>query len=88
MCDAPDYAVRIVLGQRVDRIPHVIYYASMTLNGAQLNYSTTEKEMLAVLFALKNFRFYLIGCKIIVFTDYLLTKKDAKASLIRWVLLL
>ncbi|XP_024037598.1 uncharacterized protein LOC112097214, partial [Citrus clementina] len=93
MCDASDYAVGAVLGQRVDRIPHVIYYASMTLNDAQLNYSTTEKEMLAVVFALEKFRSYLIGCKIIVFTDhaalkYLLTKKDAKARLIRWVLLL
>ena len=89
MCDASDYAVGAVLGQRVDRIPHVIYYASMTLNAAQLNYSITEKEMLAVVFALEKFRSYLIGCKIIVFTDhaalkYLLTKKDAKARLIRW----
>ncbi|KAK9174912.1 hypothetical protein WN944_026916 [Citrus x changshan-huyou] len=48
ICDASDYAVGAILGQRVDRIPHVIYYASMTLNDAQLNYSTTEKEMLAV----------------------------------------
>ena len=55
MCDASDYAVGAVLGQRVDRIPHVIYYASMTLNDAQLNYSTTEKEMLAVVFALEKF---------------------------------
>ncbi|KAH9773330.1 hypothetical protein KPL71_013298 [Citrus sinensis] len=93
MCDASDYAVGAVLGQRDDRIPHVIYYASMTLNDAQLNYSTTEKEMLAVVFALEKFRSYLIGYKIIIFTDhaalkYLLTKKDAKARLIRWVLLL
>ena len=92
MCDAFDYAVGAVLRQRVDRIPYV-YYASMTLNDAQLNYLTTEKEMLAVVFALENFRSYLIGCKIIVFTDhatlkYLLTKKDAKVRLIRWVLLL
>ncbi|KAH9686903.1 hypothetical protein KPL70_014565 [Citrus sinensis] len=61
MCDASDYAVRAVLGQRVDRIPHVIYYASMTLNDAQLNYSTTEKEMLAIVFALEKFQSYLIG---------------------------
>ncbi|KAH9659498.1 hypothetical protein KPL70_023866 [Citrus sinensis] len=61
MCDASDYTVGAVLGQRVDRIPHVIYYASMTLNDAQLNYSTTEKEMLAVVFALEKFRSYLIG---------------------------
>ena len=50
MCDASDYAVGAVLGQR--GIPYVIYYASMTLNDVQLNYSTTEKEMLAVVFAL------------------------------------
>ena len=71
----------------------MIYYANRTLNDAQLNYSTTEKEFLAVVFALKKFRSYLIGSQIIVYTDhaalkYLLTKKDAKARLIRWVLLL
>ncbi|KAK9209124.1 hypothetical protein WN944_001488 [Citrus x changshan-huyou] len=93
MCDASDYVIGAVLGQRLDRVPYVIYYASMTLNDAQLNYSTTEKEMLAVVFALDKFRSYLIGCKVIIFTDhaalkYLLTKKDAKARLIRWVLLL
>ncbi|KAH9723597.1 hypothetical protein KPL70_007175 [Citrus sinensis] len=85
--------VTTVLGQRLDRVPYVIYYASMTFNDAQLNYSTTEKEMLAVVFALDKFRSYLIGCKVIIFTDhaalkYLFTKKDAKARLIRWVLLL
>ena len=66
MCDASDYAVGAVLGQRVDKMPHVIYYASKTLNDAQLNYSTTEKELLAVVFALDKFRSYLIGSKIIV----------------------
>ncbi|XP_070672096.1 uncharacterized protein [Malus domestica] len=48
MCDASDYAVGAVLGQRVNKVPYVIYYASRTLNDAQLNYSTTEKELLAV----------------------------------------
>jgi hypothetical protein len=52
MCDASDYAVRIVLGQCVDKLPHVIYYESMTLNNTQLNYSTMEKELLVVVFAL------------------------------------
>ena len=52
MCDASDYAVGAVLGQRIDKLPHVIYYASRTLNNAQLNYSTTEKEFLAIIFAL------------------------------------
>ncbi|KAK1592968.1 hypothetical protein Q3G72_033518 [Acer saccharum] len=93
MCDASDYAVGAVLGQRVDKIPHAIYYASRTLNDAQLNYSTTEKELLAVIFVLEKFRSYLIGAKVIVFTDhsalrYLLQKKDAKPRLIRWILLL
>ncbi|KAM1185754.1 hypothetical protein ACFX2G_015334 [Malus domestica] len=93
MCDASDYALGAVLGQRKDKKPHVIYYASQTLNDAQLNYSTTEKELLAVVFALDKFRSYLIGTKIIVFTDhaalkYLLTKKEAKPRLIRWMLLL
>ena len=43
MCDASDYAIGDVLGQRIDKLPHVIYYASRTMNDAQLNYSTTEK---------------------------------------------
>ncbi|BBN70473.1 transposable element gene, partial [Prunus dulcis] len=63
MCDASDYAVGAVLGQRVHNVPHAIYYASRTLNDAQLNYSTTEKELLAVIFALEKFRSYLIGTK-------------------------
>ncbi|KAM0955914.1 hypothetical protein ACFX2A_024750 [Malus domestica] len=80
MCDASDYAVGAVLGQRVNKLPHVIYYASRTLNDAQLNYSTTENELLAVIFALEKFISYLIGTKVIVFSDhtalkYLLTKK-------------
>ncbi|KAM1543676.1 hypothetical protein ACFX1Z_013310 [Malus domestica] len=93
MCDASDYALGAVLGQRKNKLPHVIYYASRTLNDAQLNYSTTEKELLAVVFALDKFRSYLIGTKVIVFTDhaalkYLFTKKEAKPRLIRWMLLL
>ncbi|CAN6718914.1 unnamed protein product [Malus baccata var. baccata] len=93
MCDASNYALGAVLGQRKDKRPHVIYYASRTLNDAQLKYSTTEKELLAVVFALDKFRSYLIGTKVIVFTDhaalkYLLTKKEAKPHLIHWMLLL
>ncbi|CAN6695308.1 unnamed protein product [Malus baccata var. baccata] len=93
MCDASDYALGAVLGQRKNKQPYVIYYASRTLNDAQLNYSTTEKELLAVVFALNKFRSYLIGTKVIVFINhaalkYLLTKKEAKPRLIRWMLLL
>nr|XP_016483010.1 PREDICTED: uncharacterized protein LOC107803755 [Nicotiana tabacum] len=70
---------------------HPIYYACRTLNGAQLNYTLTEKEMLAVVFAFHKFRSYLIGSKVIVYTDhdalrYLIDKKESKSRLIRWVL--
>ena len=93
MCDASDYAVGAVLEQRKDKKLHVIYYASRTLDEAQMNYATTEKELLAVVFALDKFRSYLVGAKIIIYTDhaaikYLLTKKDAKPRLLRWILLL
>ncbi|KAL4272587.1 hypothetical protein GQ457_13G012660 [Hibiscus cannabinus] len=65
MCDVSDYAVGAVVGQRKGKIFHPIYYASKTLNDAQVNYTTTEKEMLAVIFAFDKFRSYLIGTKII-----------------------
>jgi hypothetical protein len=55
MCDISDYVIGAVLGQRIDILPHVIYFTSMTLNDAQLSYSTTEKELLAVIFALDKF---------------------------------
>ncbi|KAL4348564.1 hypothetical protein GQ457_17G011490 [Hibiscus cannabinus] len=63
MCDASDYAVGAVLGQRKGKIFHPIFFASKTLNDAQVNYATTEKEMLAVIFAFDKFRSYLIGTK-------------------------
>ena len=84
MCDASDYVVGVVLGQRREGKPFVIYYASRTLNSTQMNYSTAEKELLAVVFALDKFHASLLGSPITIFTDhaalkYLLTKKDAKA---------
>ena len=93
MCDASDLAIGAVLGQREEGKPYVVYYARKTLNEAQRNYTTTEKELLAVVYALDKFRAYLVGSDIIIFTyhsalKYLLTKKNAKARLIRWVLLL
>ena len=93
MCDASDYAIGAVLGQKREKIFQVIYYASRTLNDAQFNYATTEKELLAIVFAFDKFKPYLIGNKVVVHTDhsaikYLMTKKDTKPRLIRWVLLL
>ena len=79
MCDASDFAIGVVLGQRDDGKPYVIYYASKTLNEVQRNYTTTEKELLAVDFTLDKFCAYLVGYFIVVFTDhsalkFLLTK--------------
>ena len=93
MRDASDYAVGVVLRQRLDKKPTGICYASKTLIEAQINYTTSEKELLVVVYALKKFRPYILGSKIIIYTDhaalkYLLSKKEAKPRLIRWVLLL
>ena len=93
MCDASDYALGAVLGQRKNKQFQPIYYASRTLNDTQQNYTTTEKELLAVVFAFEKFRSYLLLSKVIVYTDhaalkYLMAKKDAKPRLIRWILLL
>ena len=93
MCDASNLAIGAVLGQREDGKPHVVYCARKTLNEAQRNYTTTEKELLEVVYALDKLRAYLVGSNIVIFTDhsalkYLLTKQNAKARLIRWVLLL
>nr|GFB86169.1 hypothetical protein [Tanacetum cinerariifolium] len=93
MCDASDYAVGAVLGQRIEKHFRPIHYAIKTMNQAEANYTTTEKEMLAIVYASENFRSYLIMNKSIVYTDhsalkYLFAKKDAKARLLRWILLL
>ncbi|GJX51807.1 putative nucleotidyltransferase, ribonuclease H [Tanacetum coccineum] len=90
MCEASDFAVGAVLGQRIDGKFKPIYYASKTLNDAQAHYTTTEKELLAVVFSFDKFRPYLILSKTIVYTDhsalkYLFSKQDAKPRLIRWV---
>jgi len=92
-CDASDYAIGAMLGQRKGRIFHTIYYASKVLNEAQNNYATTEKELLAIVFALEKFRSYLVGSKIVIYIDhaaikYLLRKADSQPRLIRWILLL
>ena len=93
MCDASDYAMGAVLGQKTNKMFRAIYYASKTFNEAQENYSTTEKEMSAMVFACEKFRPYILGSHVIIHTDhtaikYLMTKKETKTRLIRWVLLL
>ena len=82
-----------VLGQRTKKIFKAIYYVNKTFNGAQENFSTKKNEILALVFACEKFRPYILGSHVIIHTDhaaikYLMEKKDAKARLIRWVLLL
>ncbi|GJY89965.1 reverse transcriptase domain-containing protein [Tanacetum coccineum] len=85
MCDASDFAIGAVLGQRKNKHFQPIHYASKTMNEAQTHYTTTEKELLAVVYAFEKFRSYLVMSKSIVYTDhsaikYLFAKKDAKAK--------
>nr|GEW62301.1 reverse transcriptase domain-containing protein [Tanacetum cinerariifolium] len=93
MCDANDFAIGAILRQRQEKHFRLIHYASKTMTEAESNYITTEKEMLVVVYAFEKFRSYLIINKRIVYTDhsalkYLFAKKDSKARLLRWVLLL
>ncbi|XP_070020615.1 uncharacterized protein [Nicotiana sylvestris] len=93
MCDVSDVAVGAVLGKRINKFFHLVYYASKTMNDAQVNYTVTEKELLAIVFAMEKFLPYLMGTKVIVHTDhavlrYLMSMKYYKARLMLWVLLL
>nr|GEX44001.1 reverse transcriptase domain-containing protein [Tanacetum cinerariifolium] len=93
MCDASDFVIGAVLEQCQDKHFRPIHYASKTMTNAESNYTTMEKEMLTVVYAFKKFRSYLIMNKSMVYTDhfalkYLFAKKDSKARLLRWVLLL
>ena len=92
MCNVSDYAMGVVLGQKAKKVFRSIYNSSKTFNEAQENYSTTEKEMLVVVFACEKFRPYILGSHVIIHTDHaaikLMAKKEAKLRLIRWVLLL
>ncbi|GKF32919.1 reverse transcriptase domain-containing protein [Tanacetum coccineum] len=93
MCDASDFAMGAVLGQRKDKYFWSIHYASKTLSDAQIHYTTTEKELLPVVYAFEKFWSYLVLSKTIVYTDhlalkYFFAKQDAKPRLLRWILLL
>ena len=87
MYDASDHAIGAVMGQQRNKVLHVFYYDSRTLTDAQLNYGTTKKGLLAVIFAFDKFRSYLIDTKVIIYIDhlaikYLIFKNDAKRRLI------
>nr|GEW37885.1 reverse transcriptase domain-containing protein [Tanacetum cinerariifolium] len=85
MYDANDYAIAVVLGQRKTKHFQPIHYAWKTMTEAQIHYTTTEKEMLTVVYAFEKFWPYLVLSKSIVYTDhsalkYLLNKQDSKPS--------
>ena len=70
----------------------MIYYASKMLDSTQARYAITEKEFLAIVFALDKFWDYLLESKVICYTDhtairFFINKKDSKPRLMRWVLL-
>ncbi|GJT38592.1 reverse transcriptase domain-containing protein [Tanacetum coccineum] len=93
MCDASDYAVGAVLGQHKTKHFQPIHYASKTMTDAQAHYNTTEKELLAVVYAFEKFWPYLVLSKTIMYTNhstvkYILAKQDAKLRLLRCILLL
>ena len=93
MCDASNFVIGAVLGQRKEGKPYVIYYASKLLDDAQINYTTMEKELLAIVYAFDKFKAYLVRQMVIVYSNhvalkYLLSKKDAKPRLLRWILML
>ncbi|GJU30256.1 reverse transcriptase domain-containing protein [Tanacetum coccineum] len=93
MCDASDFGVGAVLGQRKDKYFRHIHYASKTLSDVQTNYTVTEKELLAMVYAFEKIWSYLVLSKIIVYTGhsalkYIFAKQDAKLRLLWWILLL
>nr|GEY84173.1 reverse transcriptase domain-containing protein [Tanacetum cinerariifolium] len=93
MCDASEFSIGVVLGQCQEKHFRPIHYASKTMTEAESNYTTTKKEMLAVVYAFDKFWSYLTMNKSIVYTvhsalKYLFAKKDSKVRLLRWVLLL
>lgn len=86
ICDASDNATGAVLGQHINKIFLIVYYASKTLFGTQKNYITLEKELLVIVYALEKFRTYLMGAKVTIHTNhaalkYLIEKNDAKPRL-------
>nr|GEU66488.1 reverse transcriptase domain-containing protein [Tanacetum cinerariifolium] len=89
MCDASDFTIGAVLGQQKTKHFQPIHHASKTMIEAQIHYTTTEKEMLAVVYAFRKFRPYLVLSKSIAYTDhsalkYLLSKQDAKPRFLWW----
>eukprot|EP00253_Pinus_taeda_P005037 PITA_05037 len=91
--DASNKAIGAALGQVEEKIPYAIYFVSKNLSKAELNYTVTEKELLAIVHSLNKFRDYKSGYQTFIHTDhaairYLMNKPDVNARIIRWLLLL
>ena len=68
--NASDTAIGEVLGQEEDKKPYVIYYISKNLTPAELNYTVTEKEFMAVIYAINKFRHYITGYQVFLYRDH------------------
>lgn len=91
--DASEFAVGGVLSQKINGVERVISYWSRQLNKAERNYSTVEREALAVVAAVKEFYPYLYGRTFTLFTDHnpltsLQGLKDTGGRITRWLLFL
>jgi hypothetical protein len=91
--DASDIAIGVVLGQEEEKKPYAIYFISKNLTLAELNYTVTEKEFLAVIHAINKFRHYIIGYSVILYIDhfairYVANKPITNGRVTRWFLLL
>jgi len=91
--NALNKAIRATLGQVEGKLPYAIYFVSKNLSKAELNYTVTEKELLAVVHSLNKFRHYIIGYQTFMHIDhasirYLMNKPNVNACIIRWLLLL
>ena len=91
--DASQTTIGAILGQQEDNVPYTIYYVSKNLAPAELNYTVTEKEFLAVIYAINKFRHYITGYPTFVHTNhaairYLMNKPVTPGHITRWFLLL
>ena len=91
--NASDLAIGATLGQEENKKSYAIYYISKNLSSAELNYTVTEKEFLAVIFAINKFRHYITGYEVFVHIDhsaikYLMKKPLTSSRVTRWLLLL
>ena len=91
--DASDTTIGAILGQEEDKKPYAIYYISKNLSPAELNYTVTKKEFLAVVHAVNKFRHYIIGYPVVLYTDhstikFLANKTVTNGKVKRWLILL